>query len=92
LIGVAALHIAIGAGLGFAVPPGMFASMARFRVPVLTHAHAAALCVGDACAAEADGADESESDEKFVSQNRGLPQELKLVERFSSTPSPPTSQ
>jgi hypothetical protein len=63
------------------------------RVSMLTHLHAAAaLCVGDADAAEAERTDEREHDQKFVSQSRGLPQKLKLVEHLSSTLSPATSQ
>jgi hypothetical protein len=57
-----------------------------------TRLHAAALCVGDADAAEAECTDERENDQKFVSQSRGLPQQLKLVEHLSSTLSPATSQ
>jgi hypothetical protein len=60
---------------------------------MLAHAAAAAaaLCVGDDAAGE-EHTDERDKDQKFVSQNRGLPQKLKLVEHLSSTLTPATSQ
>jgi hypothetical protein len=92
MIGVAAHHISISHR--FLVASAMFATMTRSPVRALTHLHAAAaaLCVGDADAAEAERADECECDQKFVSQSRGLPRKLKLVEHLSSTLSQATSQ